>query len=341
MDMDLKLSQIETEAIENLKKAQTAADVEQLRVKICGRKGELTQLLRALGALPKEERPSAGQKVNAVREKLEALMDKTLDNLLEKERQEKLKAEAIDITIPGEKFRRGSMHPLNIVLHDVQDIFLSMGFSIEEGPEIELDKYNFEMLNIPKDHPARDTQDTFYIEDNIVLRTQTSPVQIRTMLKQKPPIRMICPGRVYRSDDVDATHFPMFHQIEGLVVDKGISLSDLKGILDEFARRFYGESTKTRFRPGYFPFTEPSAEVDATCASCHGEGCRVCKGTGWIEILGSGMVHPNVLKGCGIDPEEYTGYAFGMGLDRITTIKYGISDIRLLFDGDVRFLSQF
>ena len=216
-----------------------------------------------------------------------------------------------------------------------------MGFSISEGPEIELDHYNFELLNIPKDHPARDEQDTFYIDDNIVLRTHTSPVQARTMLSQKPPIKMICPGRVFRSDDVDATHSPVFHQVEGLVVDKGIHFGHLKWLLDDFAKRFFGPDTQTRFRPGYFPFTEPSAEVDATCSACHGKGCRVCKGTGWIEILGCGMVHPNVLRGCGIDPEEYTGFAFGMGIDRLANIKYNITDIRLLFEGDVRFLSQF
>ena len=339
--MEEKLLLIEKDTVKMLEKAETAAEIEQLRVKVCGRKGDLTQLLRLLGSLPQEERPAAGQKVNAVREKLEEMMDRAQTELLEKELKDRFEQETLDVTVPGEKIKTGSMHPINLVLQDIKSIFLGMGFSVAEGPEIELDKFNFEMLNIPKDHPARDTQDTFYVANTIVLRTQTSPVQVRTMLQQKPPVRMICPGRVFRSDDVDATHSPMFHQVEGLVVDKGICFADLKGILDEFARRFYGNATKTRFRPGYFPFTEPSAEVDATCAACHGKGCRICKGTGWIEILGCGMVHPNVLRGCGIDPEVYTGYAFGLGLDRITTIKYGISDIRLLFEGDTRFLSQF
>jgi len=252
-----------------------------------------------------------------------------------------LEAEALDVTLPGESVKRGRLHPLSIVQGEIRDIFIGMGFDVKEGPEIEYERYNFEMLNIPENHPARDMQDTFYIRDGILMRTHTSPVQVRTMLSESLPIRMICPGRVYRSDDVDATHSPMFHQVEGLVVDKGICFGDLKGVLDEFIKKFYGSGTKTRFRPGYFPFTEPSAEVDATCAICHGKGCNVCKGTGWIEILGCGMVHPSILEGCGIDPEVYSGFAFGLGLDRLTTIKYGITDIRLLFEGDTRFLGQF
>ena len=245
------------------------------------------------------------------------------------------------MTLPGKVQNTGALHPLTRIYYEIRDIFVSMGFEVMDGPEVEYDKYNFEMLNIPKDHPARDMQDTFYISNDIVLRTHTSPVQIRTMLNEKPPIRMICPGRVYRSDDVDATHSPVFNQIEGLVVGRGISFAHLKDTLNTFLKEFYGEDTKTKFRPGHFPFTEPSAEVDATCAKCAGKGCGVCKGTGMIEVLGCGMVHPNVLSGCGVDPEVYTGFAFGLGLDRLATIKYGITDIRLLFENDIRFLSQF
>lgn len=339
--MKEQLEHIAQSAMEALQKVQNSAELEQLKVKVLGRKGELTQQMRLLGKMSPEERPAFGQMVNAVREKLTAAMEKMEADLKEKENAIRFAKEAVDVTAPGTQLPRGSYHPLSLVLQDIRDTFLEMGFSISEGPEIELDHYNFELLNIPKDHPARDEQDTFYIDDNIVLRTHTSPVQARTMLSQKPPIKMICPGRVFRSDDVDATHSPVFHQVEGLVVDKGIHFGHLKWLLDDFAKRFFGPETQTRFRPGYFPFTEPSAEVDATCSACHGKGCRVCKGTGWIEILGCGMVHPNVLRGCGIDPEEYTGFAFGMGIDRLANIKYNITDIRLLFEGDVRFLSQF
>ena len=252
-----------------------------------------------------------------------------------------MKAETIDITMPAEPAVTGKLHPLNTVLNDLIDLFQSMGFDVVDGPEVETDHYNFEALNVPADHPARDMQDTFYIAENLLLRTQTSAAQIRTMETRKPPIKIICPGRVYRADEVDATHSPVFHQIEGLVVDKGITMCDLKGVLEQFAHEIYGPETEVKFRPSFFPFTEPSVEVDVTCSECRGKGCRVCKGSGWIEILGAGMVHPRVLKSCGIDPEEYSGFAFGIGLDRITTTRYKISDIRLLFENDLRFLSQF
>lgn len=317
------------------------AQIESIRIAVLGKKGELTAALRSMKDIPDTERPAFGKRVNEIRDLLTAAIDEKLSELGRAETQARLLAEALDITLPGKKQRIGGLHPLTRIYYEVRDIFVSMGFVVEDGPEIEYDKYNFEMLNMPKDHPARDEQDTFYVSEDIVLRTHTSPVQIRTMLTQKPPIRMICPGRVYRSDDVDATHSPIFNQIEGLVVGKGINLSHLKSTLDSFLKEFYGEETKTKFRPGHFPFTEPSAEVDATCAKCHGGGCGVCKGTGMIEVLGCGMVHPNVLRGCGIDPEEYTGFAFGMGLDRLACIKYGITDIRVLFENDIRFLAQF
>lgn len=337
----MNLQEIEAKALAELERTGTVAEIEKLRVSVVGRSGELTKILRQLGTLPKEERPRMGQQVNEVRVRLNAAMDEREARLAAQEREQKLEAERMDITLPGESMPSGTLHPLSIVMSGIQDIFIGMGFEIKEGPEIELDKYNFEMLNIPADHPSRDEQDSFFFGDGVVLRTHTSPVQVRTMLEQRPPIRMIAPGRVFRRDDVDATHSPMFHQVEGLVVDKGIHFGHLKGVLDTFAKALYGQSTKTKFRPGFFPFTEPSAEVDATCSSCGGEGCRICKGTGWIEILGCGMVHPNVLSACGVDPEEYSGFAFGMGVDRIANIKYNISDIRLQFEGDVRFLEQF
>lgn len=339
--MENRLNELQTSALEQIKNCTSASEIEGLRVKLLGKKGELTASLRSMKDLPAEERPLFGKRVNEVRDVLTEALDEKTKDLKRIEKEERLEAETIDITLPGKKCNIGGLHPLTRIYYELRDIFVSMGFSVMDGPEIEYDKYNFEMLNIPKEHPARDTQDTFYVSDDVVLRTHTSPVQIRTMLKQKPPIRMICPGRVYRSDDVDATHSPVFNQVEGLVVGNGISLAHLKGTLNTFLKEFYGEDTKTKFRPGYFPFTEPSAEVDATCAKCHGEGCGVCKGTGMIEVLGCGMVHPNVLRNCGIDPEIYSGFAFGMGLDRLATIKYGITDIRLLFENDIRFLSQF
>lgn len=334
------------EAIAEKAKAEIVAaadekNIEELRVRYLGKKGELTALLKQMGSLSPEERPVMGQRVNEAKAKLEALISGKKNELKAKATELKLKAETIDITMPAKAQACGKLHPLNTVLDDMIDIFQSMGFDVLDGPEVETDHYNFECLNVPADHPARDMQDTFYLGEGLLLRTQTSAAQIRTMETRKPPIRIICPGRVYRADEVDATHSPVFHQIEGLVVDKGITMCDLKGVLEQFAREIYGPETKVKFRPSFFPFTEPSVEVDVTCSECGGKGCRVCKGSGWIEILGAGMVHPNVLKSCGIDPEVYSGFAFGIGLDRTTTTRYKISDIRLLFENDKRFLEQF
>ena len=335
--------------LESIRQAAKAAlehvsliqDLEQLRIQYLGKKGELTAILKQMGKLSPEERPLVGQMANETRAYIEGAIESKKAQLAQKKQQEQLKAEKIDVTLPGNKITLGAKHPLSIVLNEIKEIFVGMGFEIVEGPEAEYDYYNFEALNIPKDHPARDTQDTFYINDNILLRTQTSSVQVRVMEKQKPPIRIISPGRVYRSDAVDATHSPLFHQIEGLVVDKGITFADLKGTLEIFVRRLYGEDSVVRFRPHHFPFTEPSAEVDVQCFSCHGEGCRLCKGEGWIEILGCGMVHPKVLANCGIDPEVYSGFALGMGLERVVMRRYGIDDMRLFFENDMRFLKQF
>lgn len=339
--MKEKLQQIKIRAMEAMESLHNLEQLEEFRVRTLGKKGELTLVLREMGSLPPEERPLIGQLANEIRSGLEKALSEKTAQLKEASLEKRMEEETIDVTIPGKRPELGKLHPLTKVLNELEEIFLGMGFDIAEGPEVEWDKYNFEYLNIPQNHPARDVQDTFYITDNILLRTHTSPVQIRTMLKQKPPIKIICPGRVYRSDAVDATHSPIFHQIEGLVVDKNITMSDLKGVLDVFAKQVFGPDTKTKFRPHHFPFTEPSAEVDVSCAICHGEGCRVCSHTGWIEILGAGMVHPKVLEYCGIDPEVYSGFAFGMGLDRITNLKYGIDDIRLLFENDIRFLKQF
>lgn len=339
--MKEKLQGILQSAKEQLAAAADARALDEARVKFLGKKGELTALLKGMKDVAAEERPVVGQLINDVRAEIETIIDKQKKLLEQAALEKKLAAETIDVTLPGDEVVIGKKHPLNIVLDEFKEIFLGLGFSIAEGPEVELDHYNFEALNIPKDHPARDTQDTFYISDNVVLRTQTSPMQVRTMEKRKPPIRIIAPGRVYRSDAVDATHSPLFHQIEGLVVDKGIRMSDLKGILELFAKKLYGEDTVVRFRPHHFPFTEPSAEVDVSCFACGGKGCRLCKGEGWIEILGAGMVHPNVLRMCGIDPEVYSGFAFGVGIERIALLKYHIDDMRLLYENDVRFLSQF
>jgi phenylalanyl-tRNA synthetase alpha chain len=336
-----KLEQIKNNAVQAMQGLHDLNQLEEFRVRTLGKKGELTLVLREMGGLPPEERPVIGQLANEVRAYLEEALTKKTAALKEEALQKRLVSEAIDVTVPGKVPALGKLHPTTKVLNELKDIFLGMGFDVAEGPEVEWDSYNFEALNMPKNHPARDVQDTFYINDNIVLRTHTSPVQIRTMLNRKPPIKVICPGRVYRSDASDATHSPIFHQIEGLVVDKGITMGDLKGALDVFAKQVFGPETKTKFRPHHFPFTEPSAEVDVTCAICHGSGCRVCSHTGWIEILGAGMVHPKVLEYCGIDPDVYSGFAFGMGLDRITNLKYGIDDIRLLFENDIRFLKQF
>ncbi|NLY43457.1 MAG: phenylalanine--tRNA ligase subunit alpha [Clostridiaceae bacterium] len=336
-----QLRTIQENAEQELAIVSSMQELENVRIKYLGKKGQLTQVLRGMGSLSPEERPAIGQLANEIRSYIERKLEDTKKMLIQKEKMQRLQQESIDVTMPGKRRSMGKKHPLSIVLDEIKDIFIGMGFQIAEGPEVELDYYNFEALNIPKNHPARDEQDTFYINENIVLRTQTSPVQIRTMEKHKPPIRIISPGRVYRSDAVDATHSPIFHQIEGLVVDKGVTMGNLKGTLEVFAKRLYGEQTKVRFRPHHFPFTEPSAEMDVSCFVCGGDGCRVCKGEGWIEILGAGMVHPKVLRICGIDPEEYSGFAFGMGLERIVMKRFGIDDLRLFFENDVRFLKQF
>ena len=336
-----QIKQIRIDAEEAIKSATSEQEIEALRIRFLGKKGELTAILKQMGGVSPEERPVIGQLANEVRSYIENEIATISAQLKSLAASKKLENETIDVTMPGNAVTLGQKHPLNIVLDEIKEIFLGMGFDVVEGPEVELDYYNFEALNIPKDHPARDTQDTFYITENILLRTQTSPVQVRVMEKQKPPIRIISPGRVYRSDAVDATHSPVFHQIEGLVVDKGITMGDLKGTLEDFAKRLYGEDSVFRFRPHHFPFTEPSAEMDTMCFSCGGKGCRLCKGEGWIEILGCGMVHPKVLANCGIDPEEYSGFAFGMGLERIVMRRFGIDDMRLLFENDIRFLNQF
>lgn len=321
--------------------ADAAALLETLRVKYLGKKGELTGVLRGMGKLSPEERPVIGQIANEVREFIGKNLDQAKEQLQKKQLELQLKKEVIDVTMPGNSVLAGKVHPLTQVLDEIKDIFIGLGFEIAEGPEVELDYYNFEALNIPKNHPARDTQDTFYINDNVVLRTQTSSMQVRVMEKSKPPIRILAPGRVYRSDTVDATHSPLFHQIEGLVVDRGVTMSDLKGTLELFAKRLYGEEAVVRFRPHHFPFTEPSAEMDICCFACGGTGCSLCKKEGWIEILGAGMVHPKVLENCGIDSEKYSGFAFGIGLERIVMRRFGISDLRMFFENDLRFLKQF
>ena len=339
--MKQKLEEIRANAAHELAEASDAQALESLRVKYLGKKGEVTAILKQMGKLSPEERPVIGELANKVRAFIEDDLTKRAAELKAQATQKRLEEERIDVTLPGKHRTLGVKHPLSIVLDEIKEIFVGMGFDIVEGPEVEYDYYNFEALNIPKDHPARDTQDTFYINENIVLRTQTSPVQVRVMEKQKPPIRIISPGRVYRSDAVDATHSPLFHQIEGLVVDKGITFADLKGTLETFVKRLYGEDSVVRFRPHHFPFTEPSAEVDVQCFNCHGEGCRLCKGEGWIEILGCGMVHPKVLSNCDIDPEIYSGFALGMGLERVVMRRYNIDDLRLFYENDVRFLKQF
>ena len=339
--MKAELEAIAKQALEELKGAQDLKVLDAVRVKYLGKKGELTAILKQMGKPTAEERPVIGQLANQVRADIEQMLEQTKTDLEAKALDIRLAGETLDVTLPGQKKPLGKKHPLTIVLDELKEIVVGMGFEIATGPEVELDYYNFEALNIPKDHPSRDTQDTFYISDNVLLRTQTSPMQIRTMEKKKPPIRIIAPGRVYRSDAVDATHSPLFHQVEGLVVDKGITMADLKGTLEVFVKRLYGDSTVVRFRPHHFPFTEPSAELDVQCFHCHGGGCSLCKGEGWIEILGCGMVHPQVLLNCGIDPEEYSGFAFGLGLERMVMMRYGIDDLRLFYDNDVRFLKQF
>ncbi len=333
------LQKIRAEALERINASD--ADLESLRVRYLGKKGELTAVLRGMAGLSADERPVVGQLANKVRAEIESAIAERAAAQKQKALEAQLLEERVDVTAPGNVPAIGHNHPLTMVRRDLEEIFLGLGFSIAEGPEVEYDYYNFQALNIPENHPARDTQDTFYITDNILLRSQTSPVQVRVMEKQKPPIRIVSPGRVYRSDDVDATHSPLFHQFEGLVVDRGITMGDLKGMLELFAKNMFGEDTRIRFRPHHFPFTEPSAEVDVSCFACGGKGCRFCKGEGWIEILGAGMVHPHVLSGCGIDPEEYSGFAFGLGIERIALLKYHIDDMRLLYENDIRFISQF
>ncbi|ASW42630.1 phenylalanine--tRNA ligase subunit alpha [Clostridium isatidis] len=339
--MQEKLMEIKENALKSLAEVNDSSSLDEIRVKYLGKKGELTTILRSMGSLSKEERPIVGKLVNEIKAELEAKIEEVAKAIKAKEKEAKLASEVIDISLPGRKKLIGKRHPLELTLKAMEDIFISMGFTVEEGPEVELDYYNFEALNIPKNHPARSEQDTFYINDDIVLRTQTSPVQIRVMENQKPPIKMIAPGKVYRSDSVDATHSPIFYQMEGLVIDKGVTFADLKGTLELFAKKMFGDSVKTKFRPHHFPFTEPSAEMDATCFVCGGKGCKVCKNSGWIELLGCGMVHPNVLRNCGIDPEVYSGFAFGFGVDRMVMLSYGIDDIRLLYESDMRFLDQF
>ena len=341
LSMKEQLERLRSDTLGELDGIKAPKELEDLRVRLLGKKGTLTGLLRGMGTLPAEERPQMGQLVNRLRTELDEAIGARSAAIQEELQKARLSAERIDVTMPGKKVPVGGLHPLSVVLDDIIDIFQSMGFDVVDGPEVETDYYNFQALNVPADHPARDMQDTFYLADDLLLRTQTSAAQARTMEERRPPIRIICPGRVYRADEVDATHSPVFHQIEGLVIDKGITMCDLKGVLEQFAHEIYGPETKVRFRPSFFPFTEPSVEVDVSCSECGGKGCRVCKGAGWIEILGAGMVHPRVLKMGGIDPEEYTGFAFGIGLDRLTTTRYKISDIRLLFENDERFLEQF
>ena len=339
--MKEQIEEIQKNSLEELKNINDLQNLNEVKVKYLGKKGQLTTVLRGMGALAPEERPIIGSMVNKVRDLLEEEFTKKEKELKRIELNNRLKTENIDVTEPSKKIKLGSIHPITQIINEVEEIFLGMGYEIADGPEVEKTFYNFDQLNTPEDHPARDVQDTFYITDDIVLRSQTSPVQARVMETKKPPIKIICPGAVYRSDSIDSTHSPVFHQVEGLVVDKNISMTDLKGTLELFAKKCLGENTKIRFRPHHFPFTEPSAEADVSCFVCGGKGCKVCKGEGWIELLGCGMVHPNVLRNCNIDPEEYSGFAFGFGVERIAMAKFGIDDLRLLYENDVRFLKQF
>ena len=336
-----KLEAIKAEALAKIESAEVVSTLNDVKVAILGKKGELTQVLKSMKDVAPEDRPKVGQMVNEARQAIETALDEKTKSINRALRAEKMKRETIDVTLPGVKKLTGHRHPNQIALEDLERVFIGMGYEIVEGPEVEYDKYNFELLNIPANHPAKDEQDTFYVTKDILLRTQTSPVQARIMEKGNLPIRILSPGRVFRADEVDATHSPSFHQIEGLVIDKNVTFADLKGTLQEFAKELFGPETKTKFRPHHFPFTEPSAEVDVSCFKCGGKGCRFCKGSGWIEILGCGMVHPNVLRMCGIDPDEYTGFAFGVGLERIALLKYEIDDMRLLYENDSRFLKQF
>lgn len=343
--MELKIAELQTAALEAILTAADLKELDAVRVKFLGKKGELTALLRSMNQLSADDRPRIGKIVNDARAQIEASIADKNSQLKAKALEDKLAAEKIDVTLPGRKIHTGHLHPLTLTLNRIKEIFIRMGYSVEEGPEVETDYFNFEALNLPKDHPARDMQDSFYITDEILLRTQTSPVQARTMQKNtaNAPIRMIAPGRVYRRDEYDASHSPVFNQVEGLVVDAGITFADLKGTLDFFCKQMFGESARIRMRPSFFPFTEPSAEVDVSCVMCHGHGgdCKVCHGTGWLEILGAGEVHPDVLRMSGYDPEVVSGFAFGMGIERIAMLTYGVDDMRYFYDNDVRFLNQF
>ena len=341
--MEERIERLRTEALAAIRAAKSLAELDAVRVKYLGKKGAFTAILRGMGNVSKEERPTIGKIVNIAKAKVEAAIEKQNGILKADALKARLASEKIDVTLPGRANTLGHLHPLTQTLERIKDIFFRMGFSVEEGPEIEKDYYNFEALNLPKDHPARDMQDSFYITEDILMRSQTSPVQARTMEKNEAnaPIRMIAPGRVYRRDEYDATHSPMFTQVEGLVIDKGITLADLKGTLELFLHQIFNDDIGVRFRPSFFPFTEPSAEVDISCVMCHGKGCRVCKGTGWLEILGSGMVHPHVLEMSGYDPKKVSGFAFGMGVERIAMLSYGVDDLRLFYDNDMRFLRQF
>lgn len=338
--MKEKLDAIKLDALTMIDVAETTAELNDVRVKYLGKSGEISLVMRDMANVPKEDRPAMGKLVNELRSAVEGALNEKTAVLALKEEEEKLKAEEIDVTLPSYLSKTGTLHPLTLIRRELIDIFASMGFSVDEGPEIESDLFNFQLLNIPKDHPSRDMQDTFYVNDNILLRTQTSAMQARIMTTQKPPIRVVVPGKVYRSDD-DASHSPIFNQFEGLAIDKHITMGDLQGCLQTFAQKIFSKDTKVRLRPSYFPFTEPSVEVDVTCSMCHGKGCRVCKGSGWVEILGAGIVNPAVLEMCGIDSGEYSGFAFGFGIDRIAMIKYGIPNIKMLYENDMRFLKQF
>lgn len=339
--MKAKLDEIREQALAQIKNCENADKLNEIRVSILGKKGELTNVLKSMKDVAPEERPKVGQWVNDTRAEIERVLEERRTRMEQAMREAKMKTEVIDVTLPAKKAEIGHRHPNTIALEEVERIFIGMGYEVVEGPEVEKDYYNFEALNIPADHPAKDEQDTFYINGDILLRTQTSGVQVHEMEKGKLPIRMIAPGRVFRADEVDATHSPSFHQVEGLVIDKNITFADLKGTLAEFAKELFGENTRVKFRPHHFPFTEPSAEMDVTCFKCGGKGCRFCKGEGWIEILGCGMVHPHVLEMSKIDPNEYSGFAFGVGLERIALLKYEIDDMRLLYENDIRFLKQF
>ncbi len=341
MEIKNRLEEIKKNTLASIHKVEGIKDIDDIKVKILGKKGELTSILKSMGSLSKEERPRVGKLVNDVREHLENEINEKKEKLKNKKLLEDLEKETIDVTMKGNKSKLGKKHPMTTVIDEINSIFLGMGYQIAEGPEIEKEYYNFNALNIEENHPARDEQDTFYLENGFLLRTQTSPVQIRTMENKKLPIKIIAPGRVFRSDEVDATHSPVFHQLEGLVIDKNVTMADLKGALEVFAKELLSEDIKVRFRPHHFPFTEPSAEMDVTCFACQGEGCRICKGEGWIELLGCGMVHPKVLEMSGINPKEYSGFAFGMGLERIAMQKYEISDLRLMYENNVNFLKQF